>query len=508
MSDAEEKALREDYCLYESGEGEYRVAVLGTGPGFLSIVDLLTSPDFHDFLPGFQLVAVAEPGPDPSRLRQVEAARVPVYPSFEAMWAAHPDIRYLVELTGRTQRIEDLRRILPPTVSLVDHAAAVFFCGLRDMAKMKTHCEVSLDRQRNLLQAIIDEVREDILVLDLRGRVVDMNRNVWQRTGRPKEDLLGKPCFEVMTLRDGLPFCRVMDRECPFHKTLAGREAAETLMTRVNAEGRLLYFRIYAYPILDALGSMTHIMVMQRDITSRTYREKHQQQADRLSVIGEMSTYLAHEIRNPLFAIGGFTNALLRSPEFSGPNREKLTIIAEETKRLDHMLTSILNFARPTGAPTGSVDISRLAADTAELMEIGYARRGYEFQVNCPAALPKVSGEAELIKQCLVNLYKNSIEAMPQGGIITTDCGLEGDFVFLRVADRGQGMSGQDLEKACSPFYTTKEQGYGLGLAMIKKIVEEFGGRIDIQSRLGEGTAVTLYLPPMLAVRSEAAPAP
>jgi Signal transduction histidine kinase len=68
-------------------------------------------------------------------------------------------------------------------------------------------------------------------------------------------------------------------------------------------------------------------------------------------------------------------------------------------------------------------------------------------------------------------------------------------------------MSGQDLEKACSPFYTTKEQGYGLGLAMIKKIVEEFGGRIDIQSRLGEGTAVTLFLPPMLAVRPEARPA-
>jgi Signal transduction histidine kinase regulating phosphoglycerate transport system len=130
-----------------------------------------------------------------------------------------------------------------------------------------------------------------------------------------------------MTLRDGLPFCRVMDRDCPFHKTLANREAAETLMTRVNAEGRLLYFRIYSYPILDALGAMTHIMVMQRDITSRTYREKHQQQADKLAVIGEMSTYLAHEIRNPLFAIGGFTNALLRSTEFSGASREKLTII-------------------------------------------------------------------------------------------------------------------------------------------------------------------------------------
>ncbi len=502
----DDQLLRADYCLFESEEGEHRVAVLGTGPGFLSIVDLLTSQEFHDFLPGFRLVAVAEPGPDEKRLDKVRAMGVPIYADFNDLWARHSDIRYLVELTGRRDRVEALRHALPGQVSLIDHAAAVLFCGLRDMARIKSHCEVNLDRQRTLLQAIIDEVREDILLLDLKGRVVDMNRNVWQRTGKTKEELAGKPCCEVMTLRDGLPFCREMDKGCPFFKTLTTREAGETLMTRVNAEGQLLYFRIYSYPILDTFGEMTHVMIMQRDITSRTYREKHEHQADKLAIIGEMSTYLAHEIRNPLFAIGGFTNALLRSTDLSEKDREKLAIIAEETQRLDHMLTSILNFARPSRTPTDKVDLRRVVEDTVELMEIGYSRQGYRFEVHCDASLPMVSGEPEMLKQCLVNLYKNSIEAMPSGGLITTRCGLSDDLVSLSVEDRGQGMSEQDLEKACSPFYTTKEKGCGLGLAMIKKIVEEFGGNIEIKSRVGEGTSVTLLLPPMLAVRTEPRP--
>lgn len=507
MNHDDERLQRTDYCLFETEEGEHRVAVLGTGPGFLSIVDLLTSPEFHDFLPGFRLVAVAEPGNDPERLRGVRAQGVPVYTTFEDLWAKHSDISYLVELTGRRGRVESLRRALPGRVSIIDHAAAVFFCGLRDMARIKSHCEVNLDRQRTLLQAIIDEVREDILLLDLKGRVVDMNRNVWQRTGKAKEELAGKACHEVMTLRDGLPFCREMDKDCPFFKTLKTKETAETLVTRVNAEGQLLYFRIYSYPILSSFGEMTHVMIMQRDITSRTHREKHQHQADKLAIIGEMSTYMAHEIRNPLFAIGGFTNALLRSTDLSEKDREKLAIIAEETQRLDHMLTSILNFARPSKTPTDKVDLRRVVEDTVELMEIGYTRQGYSFEMHCEQGLPLVSGEPELLKQCLVNLYKNSIEAMPTGGTITTRCGLSGDLVSLSVEDAGQGMSEQNLEKACSPFYTTKEKDCGLGLAMIKKIVEEFGGSIDIKSRVGEGTVVTLLLPPMLAVKAEAKPA-
>jgi len=245
---------------------------------------------------------------------------------------------------------------------------------------------------------------------------------------------------------------------------------------------------------------MTHILVMRRDITARTRREKQQQQAEKLAVVGEMSTYLAHEIRNPLFAIGGFTNALLRSPDLAEKDREKLAIIAEETGRLDRLLTSVLNFVRPGHPDTDAVcDLATVAQETADLMAAGYSRRGIDIEVKVDPGLPQVRGEAETVKQCLVNLIKNSIEAISGEGRIDIRAALDTDAVELSVTDTGVGMSREQLGRIFSPFYSTKEQGYGLGMAMIKKMVEEIGGEVEVNSVEGRGTTVTLRLRPILA---------
>jgi signal transduction histidine kinase len=128
---------------------------------------------------------------------------------------------------------------------------------------------------------------------------------------------------------------------------------------------------------------------MRRDITARTYKEKHQQQVEKLTVIGEMSTYLAHEIRNPIMAIGGFANALLRNERLEPRDREKLTIIADETRRLEHMLTNILNFSRPTNQTLGSADLNAVAREAVELMQVGYARPELVFDVVLDPHLPR-----------------------------------------------------------------------------------------------------------------------
>jgi two-component system, sporulation sensor kinase E len=314
-----------------------------------------------------------------------------------------------------------------------------------------------------------------------------------------KEALLGKLCWEVQMLEDGSVFCNVPENNCPVFQTLSTREYAESMLTRVDDKGRLHYYRIYSYPIMDERGGMSHILVMRRDITSRTQREKHQQQSERLAVIGEMSMYLAHEIRNPLFAIGGFTNSLLNSESIDEKERAKLKIIAEEAKRLDAMLTSILNFAAPGEATLVQVDVRQVVEEVVELMRIGYGQQGFSFLTEIQPDLPNVRGETERIKQCLINLVKNSFEAMEPGGIVTIRAWLEMDQVLLQVEDTGAGMSENALEQAFSPFFTTKTKGYGLGLSMIKKIVEEYGGRIEIMSKEGRGTTVTLFLQPVLA---------
>ncbi|MGE4551479.1 MAG: ATP-binding protein [Desulfovibrionaceae bacterium] len=494
------EALSENIaCVWDHGEFVYRVGVIGTGPGFMSVLDLAENPIFREFLPEVQIVGMAEPGSNAAKLDYARRMGVPLYESAEALLTAHPEMTLLLDLSGHASRADDLRRLLKPTVSLLHQDAAVFVCGLHDMAKSTSFCRINLDRQRVLLQAIIDEVREDILLLDREGRVVDMNRHVWQRTGRTKEALIGKPCWEVMTKADGSLFCPARDEHCPMQACLASGREEEAMLTRVSEDGRLLYFRVYAYPIRSQGQGLGHVMIMHRDITARTQREKNEQQTDKLALLGEMSTYLAHEIRNPLMAIGGFTNSLLRSENLTDKEREKLSIVAEETKRLDRMLGSILNFARPTKCEAAEVDLAEAVRETLELMQVGYEPQGYRFRVALAPDLPMVRGNLELIKQCLVNMIKNGIEAMPGGGEIRIVTGLERDLAFLRVSDDGCGMSEADLKKVFSPFYTTKERGYGLGLAMMKKVVEELGGHIDLVSREGMGTTVTLYFQAVLA---------
>ncbi len=492
--------LDEGACLYES-EATVRLAAVGTGPGFMSLMDIVHNEAYRDFLPEMTLTAVARPGPHKGKRAYLEAMGVPLYEDVQTMLAEHPDLTMVVELS---EVLSDgaLRDLIPRHVSLIDRTGAVFLCGLRDLAQAKAFCQGVLDHQRTLMQTIIDEVREDILLLDRHGRIVDCNRNVVEGAGLPREAILGRQCSEVHTFQGGPAFCcEGGDAACPYRMALETGDKAEAMFTRVDEDGRLRYYRVYAYPIVSA-GRVSHITVMRRDITERTRRERQQQQSDKLAVVGEMSMYLAHEIRNPLFAIAGFTRSLLKSEALQGDNRDKVQIIAEETARLERLLTSILNFAKPAEAETHSVDLNEVAEETVSLMRVSCEHQGVELTFTPVPDLPMVKADPELVKQCLVNLIKNSMEAMETTGHIEVRVRRDPerpDLAMLEVEDDGPGMTEEQLAQAFNPFFTTKETGCGLGLALIKKIMDEFGGAVRLASKLGEGATVGLSFPPVVA---------
>ncbi|MCJ2165584.1 MULTISPECIES: ATP-binding protein [unclassified Pseudodesulfovibrio] len=483
-------------CYWNGSLGPFNVGVVGTGATLKVLIDLIYNEAFREFLPEMRLTAIsnADQGDAPN----LYETTCPVYVSFEAMLAAHPEINLVVEITGDKSIRSRLRQSLPDSIALMDHREIVFLCGLHDMAVVKGNYMVQMDHQRTLIQSIIDEIREDIFLLDKKGIIQDLNRTVWQRAGVPRKELLGKPCWVAARLRDGSDFCNQLDPQCPFHKTLQSGQKEETLITRVNGSGLLQYYRLYAYPIYDMRGNMSHIMVMHRDITERTQREKYQQQRDKFAIIGEMSTYLAHEIRNPLYAVGGFANALLRSTSLGEQEREKVQIIVDETKRLDRLLTSMLSFARPSSVPEGTVDVVAVCRDVAELMLAGYGKHGYQIEVRTTPPLPSVQGDTDSLKQCLVNTVKNSIEAMADGGLILIEIGMGDNEVVIRIIDTGSGMDEHQMDRAFNPFYSTKDGGSGLGLPMIKKIIEECGGSVSLASKPGKGTTVTIRLQPAL----------
>ncbi|WP_319759712.1 ATP-binding protein [Maridesulfovibrio sp.] len=488
-------------CYWNGSMKPFNIGIVGIGAGFKVLLDIINNDVFREFLPEMTLAAVS----DVHHQKDITALGelgIPIYTTFADMLEHHGDINLVIEMTGSIELFSTLRQQLPDSISLMDHREIIFFCGLHDMALVKGNYKSNIAQQQVLIQSIIDEIREDIFLMDKNGCVVDLNSVVWRKAEIPKSELIGKTCWNAARQRDGSVFCDCFDPECPFHKTLCSGQKEESLVTKVNRDGLLQYYRLYAYPIFDIRGQMTHIMVMHRDITERTHREKHQNQRDKLAVIGEMSTYLAHEIRNPLFAIGGFANSLSKSSDLNEKDREKIQIIVEETKRLDRLLTNMLNFVRSAHISRKEVDILSVVQSAAELMSIGYGQRGYRIEVCSASLLPNVLGDEDALKQCIVNLVKNAVEAMPEGGDITLSLGLQGGDVVLQVTDTGVGMNEHEQDRVFNPFYSTKKDGSGLGLAMIKKIVEELGGRVKLASKPGHGTTVSLFLPSALDVET------
>jgi PAS domain S-box-containing protein len=502
--------LPEGYCLWEMENTSYNVGILGTGPGFLSILDIISNPAIGEFLPPMTLIALCEPGLETQKLKDPRVVGLPVHATLQEMLAEHPEINLLIELAGKRHQIKKIVASLPEHVSLIDHTSSFFLCALNKFASITAHCQVTLDNQRMLLQAIIDEVPEDIVLLDKLGRVVDCNRNVPLRRGASKEDLIGKPCWDVQAIRDDMPFCSPDTKDCPFHVALRTGRKAESLETRVSKDGRLLYFREYAYPIFDTTRDLAYVMIMRRDITSRTELEQRAQQTEKIGVVERLSAYMAHEIRNPLFAIGGFTNSLLKSPNLSEREREKVKIILEETAKLDSILKELLGFARPGADVPTEVDVVKLAREAVSVMESGFLPKGVAISLVTRPDVPKVVAHEDILRRAVIHLITNAVESMEAkdgGGLVEVSVEPSGPQVVLGVRDTGRGMPRDVLEQVFSPFFSTKGlgkgKGFGLGLALIRKAVEDWGGQVEVSSREGWGTLVTLRMAPVLAVPNE-----
>ncbi|MEL7639562.1 MAG: ATP-binding protein [Solidesulfovibrio sp.] len=387
-------------------------------------------------------------------------------------------------------------RLFPPT-------EARMFLGMLVRAACPAACRPDMARARRLLSSVLDRMDDEIALLSPEGRLLDANARLASRLGRFREDLAG------LAAKDAFPDFPDPDAPGPdgrpsIRQALAGRHKAARESSRLDARGRLRYFRTIFYPVPGQDGRLDHVAVVRRDVTQDVFLERRLQKSERLAAIGELSMFISHEIRNPLFAIAGFANALLRAKDLGEASREKASIILKESKRLDDILKDIINFSRPTSSKPGEADLGEVARRTTALMRHALEGQGIAVTLDISLQAPMVRGDPETLTQCLVNCLKNAMEAMPDGGHIGVAAGLEDGRAFLSVRDDGPGIPAEVLPNVFNPFFTTRgDKRAGLGLAMTKKILEDLGGTVELESLPGQGATVTLYLPPYLELAEE-----
>ncbi|MFH1422190.1 MAG: ATP-binding protein, partial [Planctomycetota bacterium] len=217
--------------------------------------------------------------------------------------------------------------------------------------------------------------------------------------------------------------------------------------------------------------------------------------AEQMAIIGNMAARIAHEIRNPLVTIGGFARSINRSPERTSRVKSNAWIIVQEVERLEQILSGIMNFARPSTPVFEQNNINRIIDEVIQLVQNESLSPAIEIIKELDESIPLVTVDGQQIKSVLLNLINNAIAALESEGKIIIKTEAFGDFFEISISDTGRGISLELQDKLFIPFFTTRSSGTGLGLPIVKKIVEDHNGSISYKSISGEGTTFFIKLP-------------
>lgn len=223
--------------------------------------------------------------------------------------------------------------------------------------------------------------------------------------------------------------------------------------------------------------------------------EKELQRSERLAALGKMAAGLAHELRNPLSSIKGLAIILRAGFTAESGEAETADILVNEVERLNRSIGELLDYARPEQLTRRQASIPEIINKTVSLVQGDAQSYGIVIHLHMADDLPKIAVDSDKMKQVFLNLFLNAIQAMEQGGRLTVRTAVIARTIVISIRDTGVGISEKNLGRIFDPYFTTKSDGTGLGLAMSAKIVEEHGGRMEISSVLGEWTEVRVILP-------------
>lgn len=254
----------------------------------------------------------------------------------------------------------------------------------------------------------------------------------------------------------------------------------------------------YQLPVIKGeLGEITlAINDMARELEARKLQEEQVQSAERLELLGEIAAGMAHEIRNPLMAVRGFAQ-LIKENQTPAESEEYMEIILKESDRMDKLTEELLCLARPAQCTLAMVEPNEVVGNALRLVENQTREKRLNVIRNLDPGVPVVLVEKEQLRQVILNILLNAIQASKIGGLleISTDYEAFSNQVAIKIRDTGVGIAPEIIDKIFKPFFTTKEKGTGLGLSVALRLIENWGGRIMVDSTLGAGTLFTILLP-------------
>lgn len=345
--------------------------------------------------------------------------------------------------------------------------------------------EAQLIQAKELLESLIGNSVDGICVTDLEGKVIRVNEAFEKMYGWSKLELIGHP-VPVFPIPLQEVFAEV--REQLRH----GERVRNFETIRQRKDGEMVHVCLTFSPIKDSNGEVVAFTCISRDITERKKSEDFYQRVDKLNVVGQLAAGLAHEIRNPLTSLRGFLQLMQANPARKSDHSE---LMLSEIDRINNIVSEFLIIAKPHATSFQVNDVGQILRNVVTLLEPQAILNNIQLNLEQEGEIPALRCSEMEIKQVFINILKNAIEAMPEGGNIQIMASARPKEVLIRIIDQGIGIPDSLSSKLGEPFFTTKANGTGLGLMMCYKIIRDHQGSININSVVGKGTVCDITLP-------------
>jgi PAS domain S-box-containing protein len=363
-----------------------------------------------------------------------------------------------------------------------------------------------VDKVYHFYKSIIQSINSGLITIDLSGDITFVNKIAGKMLGYEIEELLNRPIKEIFAEDEN-------SRKLFEIMFLPGKRVDEQDIKCIKKDGNSIIIGLTTSPIHDENNKFEGVVLLIRDLTEVIHLRMQIERMERLALLGELSAGIAHEIRNPLAGIKASAQILEDSFGVDDFRYQLIERIVKEVDKANLLLKEFFKFAKPTKPKLKFQDIEMIIDGVYLLLAPKIQKRNIQFSAEFNNEVPQVFVDETQLEQVFLNLFLNSIDAMPGGGQLTVKTSKENlkildsekekykvdsnelTFVQVQISDTGVGISAENLKKIFNPFFTTKTEGVGLGLSICSRLIEENGGKIDLSSKENEGTTFLLALP-------------
>lgn len=395
-----------------------------------------------------------------------------------------------VNLEGYYARLNQIRRRIILNYTII---MALVLLGIYVIFKLQGTYIVkkTLNEMKDYTAKLLETMDNAVVSIDNNGIIKTFNRKSEEIFGKKKEEVINRDCQKVLNLR--------VNGECILKKCLLENKNVdqEVILEEEGLKKKIL--EVSTSFLTDESDERTGLVAVIRDVTEIKNLNEEIARNKRLAALGKLSAGIAHEIRNPLSSIRGLAQFVSNSFSKNDERREDLNTIIQEVDRLNNLVIQVLDYARVKKLNITSFPLNNFINDIIELFKREATNKQIKFDIDLSPDISMIQADKDQIRQILMNIIINAIQAIPEEGEIK----IKAEKVFIRgnpaiklvVEDNGIGIAAQDLNQIFDPFFSTKEQGSGLGLSTVYKLVESHRGEIRVESKEGKGTKFIIILP-------------